>query len=67
MTCPVCGGDTTVIGSRADCEGVYRRRKCRECDYKFHTTELESDGEDFERLQKEAEAASKCRREEASR
>lgn len=42
MTCPVCGGKTTVIDSASDCESVYRRRKCIECAYKFITTESES-------------------------
>ena len=43
MTCPVCGGKTTVFNSVSDCERVYRRRKCLECNYKFTTTEVESD------------------------
>ena len=43
MTCPVCGGKTTVIDTANDCECVYRRRKCLECEYKFTTTEQESD------------------------
>ncbi len=42
MTCPVCGGKTTVTISASDCECVYRRRKCVECDYTFTTTEQES-------------------------
>ena len=44
MTCPVCGGYTKVINSRADCEGVYRRRRCVSCNYKLYTSEYESDG-----------------------
>ena len=43
MTCPVCGGKTTVIDCAADCECVYRQRKCVECGHKFTTTEQESD------------------------
>ena len=52
MTCPVCGGPTQVYATRADEEGVYRRRKCLDptCNYRFHTSELESDGSDFCRL-----------------
>lgn len=42
MTCPVCGGKTTVRESVADCECVYRRRKCLDCKYRFTTTEQES-------------------------
>ena len=42
MTCPVCGGKTTVINSAADCECVYRKRKCVECGHTFATTEQES-------------------------
>lgn len=42
MTCPICGGDTKVIDSAADCECVYRKRKCVECGHKFATSEIES-------------------------
>lgn len=42
MTCPVCGGKTTVTNSRnVDCESIKRRRVCRECSYAFHTVEYE--------------------------
>ena len=50
MTCPVCGGRTNVIYCKADCEGVYRRRNCLECGHRFYTSEQESDGADFKRL-----------------
>ena len=43
MTCPQCGGETTVFDSRKMCESVWRRRKCRECGYRFSTTEIETD------------------------
>lgn len=43
MTCPVCGGKTTVIDTATDCECVYRERRCIECRHKFTTTEVESD------------------------
>lgn len=43
MTCPVCAEKTTVVNSAADCECVYRRRKCNTCGYAFITTEQESD------------------------
>ena len=64
MTCPVCGGDTTVVCCRSDCESVYRRRKCLECAYVFHTSEVESDSaeEDFKRLNSLAAIESKQRR-----
>ena len=54
MDCPVCGGMTRVIDSVSDCESVYRRRRCLKCDYRFFTTETESDNKDFNRLKKEA-------------
>lgn len=53
MTCPVCGEATIVVDSRSDCESVYRRRKCKVCDHVFHTTELESDGTDYNRVCRE--------------
>jgi len=44
MTCPVCGGETKVIDSRApDCEHVRRRRECVECKYRFFTVEYEEE------------------------
>lgn len=42
MNCPLCGGKTKVIDTAADCESVYRKRKCLECKYNFTTTENES-------------------------
>lgn len=52
MTCPVCGGYTTVSCTRSDCESVYRRRKCLACGHGFYTTEIESKSDDFLRLNK---------------
>ena len=43
MTCPVCGSGTRIINSRGDEESVRRRRKCRECGYRFSTIEMEVD------------------------
>lgn len=62
MTCPICGGKTGVYGSYSDVEAVYRRRKCLDpnCNHRFYTTELESGGLDFYRL--EAERVSKYRK-----
>lgn len=59
MTCPVCGEATRVTYSIADCEGVYRHRKCVECAYGFYTSELElpDSAENFSRLYGE-----RCRR-----
>lgn len=45
MTCPICGGATKVTNSRRDCEGVYRIRKCVDCNHTFTTAEYESDRE----------------------
>lgn len=43
MTCPVCGGKTTVYDTRHDCDAVYRYRKCVDCKYSFPTIEIEMD------------------------
>lgn len=55
MTCPVCGGKTTVADSRSECDEVMRKRRCTQpdCGYIFHTVELEKDL--LERLVKENE------------
>ena len=53
MTCPVCGGKTRVMDSRSDCEGVYRRRKCKECGYALYTSEIETDGEELKEIERE--------------
>lgn len=42
MTCPVCGGKTTVWDSKADCESVHRERKCLKCGHIFYTAEYEA-------------------------
>jgi transcriptional regulator NrdR family protein len=43
MTCPVCGGKTLIIHCFKDCESVYRRRRCKECNHVFNTAEYETD------------------------
>lgn len=55
MNCPVCGDKTNVISSRRDCEGVYRARVCSDpkCKHQFFTTEIESDREDYDRVNRE--------------
>lgn len=47
MTCPVCGGKSKVYDSIADCEAVFRKRKCLECSYIWFTEEYESNGSSF--------------------
>jgi transcriptional regulator NrdR family protein len=42
MTCPICGGKTMVRDTKSDCEGVYRKRICLECNHKMYTAEYES-------------------------
>lgn len=53
MTCPVCGAQTRVYGSRTDAEGVYRRRRCLDpkCNYRFYTTEVQSTSLDFNTIE----------------
>lgn len=51
MTCPVCGGSSKVMATRSDCDGVYRRRRCNECNHIFYTTETDSDGIDIKRIE----------------
>ena len=55
MTCPVCAGKVIVEDSVTDCESVYRRRKCKECNYVFYTTEseLKESDRDFHELKSE--------------
>ena len=53
MTCPVCGGDTSVRGSYAECDAVYRRRVCLACKFVFFTTETESGSADYKRVKNE--------------
>ena len=48
MNCPVCGETTYVLGSKADCESVHRKRRCSECNYTFYTEEYESNESDKE-------------------
>lgn len=45
MTCPVCGGKTLVWDSRylAKDETLKRRRRCKECGYRFNTYEIDED------------------------
>ena len=66
MTCPICGGDTLVTHSVSDCEGVYRKRTCKECGHIFNTSELESDGSMYNELTRTA-ARERSRRRAAKR
>lgn len=45
MTCPVCGGETTVMDSRTTEDETKRKRKCKDdtCRYIFRTIELDED------------------------
>ncbi len=44
MRCPKCGGDTAVIDSRLTTYNrIRRRRKCKECGYRFSTLEVNRD------------------------
>jgi transcriptional regulator NrdR family protein len=55
MTCPVCGGKTTVYDTLSDVDSVVRKRKCCDCKYFVYTMELEYENayEDFKLLARE--------------
>lgn len=43
MFCPKCDtGKTMVLDTRSEGELTYRRRKCKECGYRFYTKEAET-------------------------
>lgn len=42
MTCPVCGEPTVVIDTYSYLDCVYRRRKCKACNHRFNTEEVEA-------------------------
>ena len=44
MTCPLCGGKSKVYDSISDCDAIYRKRKCLECNHVWFTDECESEG-----------------------
>lgn len=62
MTCPVCGGSSKVMSTRSDCDGVYRRRRCRECNHIFYTTETDSDGSDLKRIENNYSSENRIRK-----
>ncbi|MCM1221747.1 MAG: hypothetical protein NC548_45485 [Lachnospiraceae bacterium] len=41
--CPECGNKTKVLDSRKFAGAVYRKRKCKDCNFTFYTEELEID------------------------
>lgn len=43
MNCPVCNGETHVVDSRPQEDGVQRRRECMECKKRFKTVEIDSE------------------------
>lgn len=50
MKCSKCGGTTRVIDSRPNCEAVFRKRKCCDCNTVMYTSEYETDNSEFNRL-----------------
>lgn len=55
MICPHCGSDRTeIIETRVSGEHERRRRRCRECTYRFTTYEITKT--EYERLMAEREA-----------
>lgn len=50
MTCPSCGGKTTVTRGYSDCESIHRRRKCLDCNYVFFTSEYEAPSDRYREL-----------------
>ena len=43
MTCPICGSQTKVSQTRAECDCVRRYRVCLRCQHTFVTTEIDED------------------------
>ena len=41
MTCPICGGDTTVTHTIDHIDHILRYRKCVECKFTFRTVETD--------------------------
>lgn len=53
MTCPNCGGETTVVYCYADRESVQRKRQCNDCHLLFYTAEYECAPDRYRELQYE--------------
>ena len=43
MTCPYCGGPTSIVDSRKNEDSVIRRRECKKCGKRFKTIEIDYD------------------------
>ena len=43
MTCPYCGGPTSIADSRKNEDSVIRRRECKKCGKRFKTIEIDYD------------------------
>ena len=41
MTCPICGGNTTVTHTYPHVDHIIRHRKCIECGVSFRTIETD--------------------------
>lgn len=46
MTCPECGGKSTVVNTAKDVDEVVRLRRCTVCNYPFYTAERDIDPDD---------------------
>lgn len=60
--CPICESDTDVIDSRNRTllQLLYRRRKCRNCNYRFSTFEItEEQYNEYEKIKKSHEVIMK--------
>ena len=50
MNCPKCGGDTYVTRTIDKTNKVFRYRKCKLCKSSFTTTEMTSDGWNYQAI-----------------
>lgn len=41
--CPYCGTESLIFDSRPMTYGIYRRRECPKCKYRFTTVEIDYD------------------------
>lgn len=53
MICPICGSELSVVCTRANDDGVARKRRCTNCNHTIYTQELLADYDYWKSIERE--------------
>lgn len=59
MKCPYCNGSSLVIDTATDSDVIIRRRRCKDCDSRFYTQEIDISFDKGKKMMSEIRAREK--------